>query len=153
MKLKIILMLYLIFGTSLFAKSQVINLSAPQGTYYLTDKEGKDYKLVLLPKSERLSTSSYYSGKAELTRMGENEETFYGQWRSFVSDSNDCLDIQMSEDSDLVLYPGHYNPVQLITGTGREYVINKNGWMYFDHLQKNVENPKYRVKIGKSQVR
>lgn len=149
MKLKLSIILLLIFSISFLAHTQLINLRTPQGTYYLTDKTGKDYKLVLKPIIKERSTSYYNCGKAELSRLGDNPETFYGNWKvntkynASPAELN-YVEIEISEGTDLYLNRNY--------GSSR-FNISKDGWVYPDMFQCMDENPKYRVKISKSPTR
>lgn len=127
--------------------SQTVNLDAPQAIYYFMDEAGKNYKLVIKPKIEKLSTSYYNKGKAELTRFGDNPETFYGSWRKETKYNESPAELEFIDINI------DYCDMDLGDGRGLcRFTISRDGWVYPDMYKCMEENPKHRVKISKKKL-
>lgn len=86
-------------------------------------------------------------GKAELTELGENQETYYGTWskdtkyNASPSELNK-MEISLSEPCNLTFDPE-------INSGRSNMIIGHDGWIYPDVFKWEAENPKYRLKLTK----
>ena len=130
MKFRLLILLWAGFGLCTLTNAQEINLGEPQGIYYFATDNGTEFKLELMPKSDKLSNGKI-AGKAELTLLGNEQETFYGKWEK-------------------IWYYG-FIILRMPDPCPNFSFISEDGWLYDTMSDCEAENPKDRIKLRKSQ--
>ena len=123
------------------------------GSYSFTDANGTAGTMTIntptVTKKDYDGKVDYYSGTGTCLF---GEETHYFKWKKYVGgESSDYIEMEFS----LADYPAFavkgksYKSERSGVSGNRTSFFIKNGWLYYDDLAQDMENPKLRFKLTK----